>query len=234
MTLNVLLVDDDPVVREVLSAQLRALGCTVECAATCEQAEGLARDARFDRLLLDQRLGDTDGVQLLRTLRRFDGAAAATAIAISAELDDGASQRLRACGFAATLLKPVTIATLAEALALPLPATAATAPSTVLDDPAALAIWGSMATVAQLRRILLDELALYREALQRCCAARDGAALREILHRMRSSAGFCGARPLLQFIDATAPAAPDWALLLQRYDAASDALRPALQEALAP
>ena len=230
---SILLVDDDPIVLEVLSAQLQALGHMVTTAASAAAAIAAARDAHFDQMLLDQRLDGEDGSALLSKLRDIARTRHARAIAISAELDDARQRLLRQRGFAVALAKPIVAGTLQLALigdALP-----ATDPAEehVLDDAAALAIWGSPETVRSLRTILLDELPVYREMLQTAMAGHDETRLRDTLHRMKSSAGFCGARPLQAFIEASPRDATDWNTLIQRYDEACALLRPDLLAALA-
>ncbi len=227
MPLAVLLVDDDPIVREVLGAQLRALGHAVAVAADVSAACDLAGTQEFDVLLIDQRLDGADGIDLLRRLRAIAGTQGARAIAISAELDPRRATELRSAGFDATLPKPTDLAGLRAVLG-------SDDPHASLDDTAALAIWGNMDTVRMLRAMLRDELPVYRGLLEAARATNNDAALRDALHRMKSSAGFCGALPLMQFIDATPREAADWAMLLARYDSACAALMPALQAAPAP
>lgn len=230
---SILLVDDDPIVLEVLSAQLQALGHMVTTAASAAAAIAAARDAHFDQILLDQRLDGEDGSALLARLRDIAGTRHARAIAISAELDDARQRLLRQCGFAVALAKPIAAGQLHLALAgEPLLATEP-AGKPALDDAAALAIWGSPETVRSLRCILLDELPVYREMLQTAAASHDEVRLRDALHRMKSSAGFCGAKPLQTFIQATPRDATDWNALLQRYDDACAVLKPDLLAALA-
>lgn len=227
MPLAVLLVDDDPIVREVLGAQLGALGHAVAVAADVRAACALADAQRFDALLIDQRLDGADGVDLLHQLRTFAGTRAARAIAISAELDPLRAAALRCAGFDATLPKPTDLPGLRDALG-------DDESHAALDDAAALAIWGNMDTVRMLRAMLRDELPVYRGMLEAAFATHNGAALRDALHRMKSSAGFCGALPLMQFIDATPHEQLDWNNMLRRYDDACAELMAALQAAPAP
>lgn len=227
MPMTVLLVDDDAIVREVLGAQLRALGHAVAPAADVQAACALALARRFDALLIDQRLDGEDGRDLLQRLRGIDGTRDSRAIAISAELDAERAAELCAQGFDATLQKPTDLERLRAALGTD------TAPA-ALDDAAALAIWGKMDTVRMLRGMLRDELPAYRDLIAAAANARDESALHETLHRMKSSAGFCGAIALTSFIDATPRDRVDWEDILVRYDAACAALIPDLQAMPAP
>ncbi|MFR0688888.1 response regulator [Enterobacterales bacterium AE_CKDN230030158-1A_HGKHYDSX7] len=74
MTSRVLIVDDDPVVRELLQAYLGEEGFEVLGASTAEQAEATLADAEqaeqpIDLVMLDIRLPGKDGLTLTRELR---------------------------------------------------------------------------------------------------------------------------------------------------------------------
>ena len=69
-TANILVVDDDPAIRENVAEALAQRGHNVTVAASAEQARRLILDSRPDLLLLDRKLPDADGVDLLRELRR--------------------------------------------------------------------------------------------------------------------------------------------------------------------
>src|SRR5215208_4221259 len=67
---KVLMVEDDPAVRDVVEYALAREGMETETAASGEAAtELLYSDARFDLVILDVMLPDTDGVTLCRELR---------------------------------------------------------------------------------------------------------------------------------------------------------------------
>jgi two-component system OmpR family response regulator len=68
---RLLVVDDEPTVRELLSATLRFAGFVVTSAATGAQAVDAVRDQRPDLILLDVMLPDLDGFQVVRILREL-------------------------------------------------------------------------------------------------------------------------------------------------------------------
>jgi two-component system, OmpR family, response regulator len=70
---NLLVVDDEPTVRELLAATLRFAGFRVSSAATAVEALALARRDPPDLVLLDVMLPDLDGFEVVRRLR--DGGA---------------------------------------------------------------------------------------------------------------------------------------------------------------
>jgi two-component system OmpR family response regulator len=67
---ELLVVDDEPFLREAVAASLRFLGFAVATAETGTAALRLARDRPFDLMVLDVMLPDTDGFEVVRRLRR--------------------------------------------------------------------------------------------------------------------------------------------------------------------
>lgn len=69
MTPQVLIVDDDPLIRELLHAYLSQDGYEVYCASTAELAETFLASQAVDLVMLDIRLPGKDGLTLTRELR---------------------------------------------------------------------------------------------------------------------------------------------------------------------
>ncbi|OLS60209.1 response regulator [Pseudomonas putida] len=69
MTPRVLIVDDDPLIRDLLHAYLSQEGYDVHCADTAEGAEAFLGSHVVDLVLLDIRLPGKDGLTLTRELR---------------------------------------------------------------------------------------------------------------------------------------------------------------------
>ena len=66
---GLLVVDDEPFLREAVAASLRFLGFGVTTAETAADALRLARDQAFDLMILDVMLPDGDGFEAVRRLR---------------------------------------------------------------------------------------------------------------------------------------------------------------------
>ena len=67
---ELLVVDDEPFLRDAVAASLRFLGFQVTSVGTGYEAVRLVRDRGFDLVVLDVMLPDTDGFDIVRRLRR--------------------------------------------------------------------------------------------------------------------------------------------------------------------
>src|SRR5436189_1515363 len=67
--MRVLVVDDEPAVRDALARALRLDGYAVELAADGKEALDRAVDVRFDAILLDVAMPHVDGLEVTRRLR---------------------------------------------------------------------------------------------------------------------------------------------------------------------
>jgi two-component system OmpR family response regulator len=67
---ELLVVDDEPFLRDAVAASLRLLGFDVATAGTGADALRQARERSFDLVVLDVMLPDTDGFEIVRRLRR--------------------------------------------------------------------------------------------------------------------------------------------------------------------
>jgi two-component system, OmpR family, response regulator len=70
---ELLVVDDEPFLRDAVAASLRFLGFEVSTAETGVEALRVARDHPYDLIVMDVMLPDLDGFEIVRRLRR-DGA----------------------------------------------------------------------------------------------------------------------------------------------------------------
>src|SRR6187455_785476 len=69
---QILVVDDEPNLRRVLSAQLERDGYDVHTAEDGEQALALLRDHHIDLVITDLRMPRVDGMELLRRVAKFE------------------------------------------------------------------------------------------------------------------------------------------------------------------
>ncbi len=214
---RILIADDNPVTRMVLIASIEGLGHLANGAVDGTAALARACSVGYDLLLLDLHMPGAGGEAVLARLRADAMAASrqAPAIATSAELAPTTAEALCRSGFADALHKPIPLARLEAAVnrilgapgpagsGLPPAPAAITATSsevpagvTLLDDPRALSSAGSASNVAALRGLFAMELDGLATELTAAFASGDHPALRDRLHRLRASCGYCGALAL--------------------------------------
>ncbi len=68
--MRILVVEDDTILADGLRAGLSLGGATVECVATCADAEAALATSTFSAVVLDLMLPDGSGLDVLRGLRR--------------------------------------------------------------------------------------------------------------------------------------------------------------------
>lgn len=111
---QVLLVDDDPIFRWVLTACLQELGYEVLQAECLTAGRALLRTARCDVLLLDRILPDGDGMDLLRELAAHGPRL--PVIMLSSDLSPDSVEQALAAGAASYLSKPTSRSDLSRAI----------------------------------------------------------------------------------------------------------------------
>jgi len=114
---HLLLVEDEPDVRDVCAQMLEALGCTVTTAADGGSALATFREHhdRIDLVLLDLVLPRINGPEVFRSIREID--AEVPVVVVSGFSVDGEAQQLIDDGARGFLQKPFTLAALAGAVA---------------------------------------------------------------------------------------------------------------------
>ncbi len=106
--MHVLFVDDNPLMQQVISRFLVSQGYTVAIADSAEQALHLTRHEQYRLMVIDMRLPDRDGADLLQALRQEPGMACCPAIAVSG-LGEDDRERTVLAGFDAFLSKPIDL-----------------------------------------------------------------------------------------------------------------------------
>jgi len=112
----VLIADDDADIRLLLRLQLRALGHDVDDAAGGAEAMERIEARNPDVVLLDLRMPDVDGWEVLRRLRAAPDLATIPVVVVSAHADQADRAELRSLGATSILRKPVALERLNAAL----------------------------------------------------------------------------------------------------------------------
>ena len=84
---HILIVDDDPTIREGVSRYLSDQGLRTTAAADCRDARSLLHRGKVDLILLDVMLPGETGLSLLRELRSINSAPVILLTAVSGEVD---------------------------------------------------------------------------------------------------------------------------------------------------
>ena len=114
MSTSILIADDDPVVRHILSAVLEGAGYTVFAVETGQACmETLHRGALPDLLFLDIQLPGMDGLEVLARLRAT-GRPIPPVLALTALAMEGDRERILGAGADAYLSKPAPLAVLGK------------------------------------------------------------------------------------------------------------------------
>lgn len=188
---RVLVADDNPLSLRFLADAVERAGCHSLTATDGAEAVAVAQASPCDLLLLDLRMPTLGGAEALARIRIAGASRRAVALATTAMATSAPDTTLLGAGFAEVLHKPIPIAGLHAALARHLPSRNGTEDG--FDEAQALsAAGGDAAIVAALRGLLATELDALPAEVARCAADRNAEALRERLHRLDASAGFCG------------------------------------------
>jgi CheY-like chemotaxis protein len=116
--LSILVVDDHADSVDLLARLLRRCGHAVKTASSVAAAVAAIEEHRFDLLISDIGLPDGSGTEVMRTIRRAQGA---PGIALTGHGEDHYTRACVEAGFAVRLLKPVVFSTLVEAMERALP-----------------------------------------------------------------------------------------------------------------
>jgi signal transduction histidine kinase/DNA-binding response OmpR family regulator len=115
---RVLVVEDQPVNRELTVAMLHKLGCRTEIAENGRFGVQAVREQRFDLVLMDCQMPEMDGFEATAAIRlaESDGAPRLPIIALTANAVAGDRERCLAAGMDDYLSKPYTRAQLQDVL----------------------------------------------------------------------------------------------------------------------
>ena len=109
---HILVVDDEPLIRDTLSEYLLQEGFQVTACASGEEALERAAGRRFDVALCDVQLPGIDGIEALARLRADEHTASIPVLALTAQAMSGDRERFLEAGFDGYLSKPVDVAEL--------------------------------------------------------------------------------------------------------------------------
>jgi CheY-like chemotaxis protein len=107
MSYRILVVEDNPLNRELLQDWLETEGFTVATAGTIEEAQAAMEEQPPDAILLDVQLGLEDGLSLAATIRNSPRYCGIPVIAVTAHAMVTDQQRVIQAGCNACVSKPI-------------------------------------------------------------------------------------------------------------------------------
>ncbi|WP_166366163.1 ATP-binding protein [Pseudomonas akapageensis] len=222
-SLDILVVEDVALNREVVSGLLERDGHRVSLAEDAEQALQLTRAERFDLILLDVHLPGRSGVELCRSIRSETGPNQhARILALTASVQPSVVRGYLDAGMQGVLAKPLKLEHLRQALAGETPVPAADIDDTLVD-------WQLLRThrellgeskVNGLLETLRSTLDQHQVALLEALQANDCTEVANLAHRLAGSCaslGFCALADSLRALEDAALAADQ--STLQRLEA---------------
>jgi CheY-like chemotaxis protein/HPt (histidine-containing phosphotransfer) domain-containing protein len=202
----VLVVDDHPVNRMLLTRQVAVLGYAHEAAANGREALERWSSRRFGLVLTDCNMPELDGYDLTREIRAREkarGLRPTVIIACTANALAGEAENCFAAGMNDYIAKPVDLGRLAAKLDrwLPLPAPAAN--DEVGSDPVDRSVLREIAggdvelervVLEQFTRVSLEDVAVLETAID----SRDATQVTQTAHRIKGASRAVGASALAE------------------------------------
>lgn len=218
--MQVLVVEDNRINQKLIKHLLGSLDVVTELAADGAGALEKTLSWHPDVILLDLHLPDMSGTEFLARLTglRDSQDNIPRIIALTASSDPELARAAREAGAETVLVKPVDEQKLADALAgLPLePGTRRAAPGRT--DPENKPRAG-IGLDPELAALLREDLPSLLQAAEQALEAKDGAALKEAVHKINGSAAFCKLKALQTAADMLERAVDkeDWTAILSTW-----------------
>jgi signal transduction histidine kinase/CheY-like chemotaxis protein/HPt (histidine-containing phosphotransfer) domain-containing protein len=201
--LAVLLVDDDPVNRDVGAALLRRLGHETATAESGAAAVQLAGNTAFDAILMDLHMPDMDGLSAAEQIRKLPIARIPRIIVLTADVSQRSRERIAHAGIRTIVSKPLLLEAMRAALADETEDAAVApgvAPAAALIDEGFFEDQRILLGVARLRglaRLFGETSAGLLGTMTAAAAANDHSSLRRAAHQLGSAASALALSSLL-------------------------------------
>jgi CheY-like chemotaxis protein len=202
--MNFLIADDNQINRQFLRAVLGEISQRISEASNGHEAIERCSEQQFDLVFMDIRMPEMDGIEATRQIRQLiDHDPERTCIiALTADLQLTLQDQLLADGFNACLTKPISRAQLLDTVqrvqnGLCLepgePREGEINESPVDLEKALAATGGNRELLLKLTDMFVAELRQMLPIIRSSISAADFDPARECAHKLRASAGYCGA-----------------------------------------
>lgn len=188
---RVLLADDNKDNQLVLGCYLDRLGVEVDTCVSVEEARHLLHDHRYDVILLDGRLPDSEGLQALRLVREENPGV--RVVVLEPHVSTTTTSAYLAGGAAEVLSKPVDLVSLFLTLARFLPVREQTSEMNNAPTPPPLqSLYHEDREFRGLLREFVRSLPERTSALRAALSAADLARVVKLAHELKGAARLCG------------------------------------------
>ncbi|MDD2743862.1 MAG: response regulator, partial [Rhodocyclaceae bacterium] len=104
---HVLIVEDEPINREIAGELLSDAGVSSDCAEDGRQAVERVRNNHYDLILMDMQMPEMDGLEATRQIRQLPGCAMLPIVAMTANAFSEDRERCRVAGMTDFMSKPI-------------------------------------------------------------------------------------------------------------------------------
>lgn len=179
---NVIVIDDDPLQRDIVSEMLERSGVSCSICATASEVVKAMRKRDYDILLTDIHMPGTNGFALLELLRKSNIGNSRTipVIAMTAR-DDEDGRPLIQCGFSSCIFKPFSMQELLERISIILTESLPPDKNRIDFSPLIANVTNPVVILQGLADSTLQDITKLKE----CIAKRDKKAISSILHRIK-------------------------------------------------
>jgi CheY-like chemotaxis protein/HPt (histidine-containing phosphotransfer) domain-containing protein len=208
--LRILVAEDNPVNQRVAALALSRHGHDVVLAGNGREALETLRDPTFDAVLMDVQMPEMDGLEATAEIRRREAGTGRRLpiIACTAHAMSGDEERCLAAGMDGYVSKPLQAQKLMAAIEACLGARAAEPAAAAAPANGAAGVWsedealarvaGDRAVLSEIVESFVAEAGTQLAALKAGLAGQDANILERTAHRLRGSAAFFEARPLVE------------------------------------
>lgn len=191
--LSILVVDDDPINREVADAMLRKLGHHATVAVDGKAAIAFCRQSTFDVVLMDIRMPGMNGFDTSAAILALESERKPRIIALTADISKDTQARMQQSGIGAMLGKPILLEALRRAIDAvedETPRSSPPKPPELIDGVylSTQAELLGITRVRELRQLFTDIAAGHMRDVERATAEADHDALRRAVHQLGSAA----------------------------------------------
>lgn len=179
---NVIVIDDDPLQRDIISEMLErnAVSCTM-CATASEIVKAM-RERDYDILLTDINMPGTNGFALLELLRKSNiGNSRTIPVVAMTARDDDENRPLIQCGFSGCIFKPFSMQELLEGISIIMAKSLPLGGNRIDFSPLIANVANPVGILQGLADSTYDDIA----ELKKSAAKSDKKAISSVLHRIK-------------------------------------------------